>query len=53
MPVISYNVGGVSSMFKDGESGMLIEPHEIEALASAVVELLTDKEKTKSMIQAD
>lgn len=49
MPVVSYNVGGVSSMFKDGESGILIKPHDIEALASAVAELLVDKDKAKAM----
>ncbi len=52
MPVVSYNVGGVSSMLAAGESGILIKPHDIEALASAVTELLVDKEKAKRLGKA-
>jgi len=49
MPVVAYNVGGVSSMFVDGESGALIQPNDTEALASAIAELLSDKEKATKL----
>lgn len=52
MPCVAYNVGGVSSMFEDGKSGLLIKPHDVAALASGVAGLLVDKEKAKAMGQA-
>ncbi len=52
MPCVAYNVGGVSSMVEDGKTGLLVKPHDIEALASAVAELLVDKEKAKRLGQA-
>jgi glycosyltransferase involved in cell wall biosynthesis len=49
MPCVAYNVGGVSSMFEDGKSGILIQPHDVAALSARVAELLTDREKAKRM----
>jgi len=52
MPVVAYNVGGVSSMMEDGKSGILIQPHDVAALAAGVAELLVDGNKAKVMGQA-
>ncbi len=52
MPVVSYNVGGVSSMLQDGRSGILIAPHDTKALATAVMSLLSDRAKALAIGQS-
>ena len=52
MPVVSYNVGGVSSMLDDDRSGILIKPHDVRALSDKISELLMDKEKAREMGRA-
>jgi len=41
-PVIASNVGGIPEMVVDGVTGLLVAPHDAEALTSAIVRLLTD-----------
>jgi glycosyltransferase involved in cell wall biosynthesis len=41
-PVIASRVGGIPEMIEDGVSGLLVEPHDFEALAAGIVRLLTD-----------
>jgi glycosyltransferase involved in cell wall biosynthesis len=41
-PVVASAVGGIPEMVEDGRSGLLVPPHAPEALAAAVVRLLTD-----------
>lgn len=48
-PVVATNVGGISEVVKDGISGILVPPKDPEALYSAIVDLLDDKEKQKTM----
>jgi glycosyltransferase involved in cell wall biosynthesis len=40
MPVIATNVGGVSSMVTDGETGLLVPPRDPAKLAEAILQLL-------------
>ncbi|MDF3129308.1 glycosyltransferase [Kiritimatiellaeota bacterium B1221] len=47
-PCVAFDVGGVSSMFVDGESGYLIPPGEIEQFANAALRLLSDDERWQS-----
>ncbi len=41
-PVVATNVGGIPEMIEDGVSGLLVPPHDPDALAAAIVRLLLD-----------
>ncbi len=41
-PVVASNVGGIPEMVEDGVTGLLVPPHDPEALAAAIVRVLTD-----------
>jgi glycosyltransferase involved in cell wall biosynthesis len=41
-PVVASAVGGIPEMIEDGRSGLLVPPHDRDALARAVMRLLLD-----------
>ena len=41
-PVVASNVGGIPEMVEDGVTGLLVPPHDADALAVAIIRLLTD-----------
>ncbi|HSV88431.1 MAG TPA: glycosyltransferase [Bacteroidales bacterium] len=45
MPCISTFVGGVGSLLKDGEEGILIQDGAPRAMAGAIIELTNNKGK--------
>lgn len=49
LPVVATNVGGLPEAVADGESGLLVEPDNPQALAAALVTLLTDPDRLRSM----
>jgi len=48
-PVIASNVGGISEVVIDGETGFLIEPKNPEIIAEKIIFLLKNPEKAKEM----
>ena len=51
VPVISYNLDGLPAMIKNNVSGILVEKHNIEKLADAILELLRDGVKRKKLAE--
>jgi len=41
--VVASDIGGLKSLIRDGETGLLVEPANVTALASAIVTLLLDR----------
>jgi len=49
LPVISTDVGGISEAVEDGVTGIMVRPRDAEGLAEALVEILGDPERARSM----
>lgn len=52
LPVIGTNVGGVSEMFRDGETGILVPPKNPQALTDALQRLIDDPDLRRRMGEA-
>ncbi|MFF7397196.1 glycosyltransferase family 4 protein [Achromobacter sp. NPDC008082] len=52
LPVIGTNVGGVSEMFRDGETGILVPPKNPQALTDALQRLIDDPALRRRMGEA-
>ncbi len=52
IPVVATRVGGVPEVCRDGETGLLVEPNDSNALAEAVVRLAKNSELRRSMGQS-
>src|SRR5262245_42763585 len=48
-PVIASKIGGLPEVVEDGETGVLVPPDEPDALAHAVITLLSDRERAQRM----
>jgi glycosyltransferase involved in cell wall biosynthesis len=42
--VIGSRVGGIPDLVRDGENGLLVEPEDPEALAEALLRVLSDRD---------
>lgn len=49
VPSVAYNCGGVTDIVRDGETGRLVEPDNLEALASALEDLARNREQLQRM----
>ena len=49
LPVVAGNSGGVSSAVRDGETGILLPPLDVEAWAKTIAELLRNESLRRSM----
>jgi glycosyltransferase involved in cell wall biosynthesis len=47
LPTIGSEVGGIKDLIQHGVNGLLVEPADVKGLASAILELLKDREKAK------
>ena len=52
LPVVAGDVGGARDAVLDGETGLLVDPTDHVALAGALTELLTDRERAARMGRA-
>ena len=52
VPVVASSVGGTPEAVVDGETGLLVPPRDVEALADALDELLGDPERARRLGQA-
>jgi glycosyltransferase involved in cell wall biosynthesis len=51
-PVVATKIGGIPEIVQDGYTGLLVEPGDEHALASAIIHLLTDTAVAKRMGEA-
>ncbi len=51
-PVIGSRIGGLPDLIVDGETGLLVQPGDVEALRAAIVRLLTDVDGRERMSRA-
>lgn len=51
-PVVATPVGAVAELVRDGETGLLVPPEDPQALADALVALLSDEERCLTMGEA-
>ena len=51
-PVVATNISGIPVVVKDGKTGILVEEKNVEALADALVTLLTDQRKREQLGRA-
>jgi glycosyltransferase involved in cell wall biosynthesis len=52
LPVVATDVGGVRSVVRDGETGLLVPSGDPDAAAAALRELLGDPDKMQAMGRA-
>jgi glycosyltransferase involved in cell wall biosynthesis len=48
-PVVATTAGGMPELVKDGKTGLLVPPRDHEAMADAIVRLLTDENARRAM----
>jgi len=51
LPVVAYAVDGVKEVVKDGVTGFLVRPFDIENMASQILKLLNDEKSSKALGQ--
>ncbi len=52
LPVIAGDSGGVRSAVRDGETGIVVAPHDVDAVAAALRKLLADPDRRRALGRA-
>jgi glycosyltransferase involved in cell wall biosynthesis len=52
LPIVGTRVGGIPELIEEGRTGLLVNPGDPRGLADALVSLLSDPDKARSMGQA-
>jgi glycosyltransferase involved in cell wall biosynthesis len=52
LPIVASQVGGIPDLVKDGQNGLLVPAEDASALAKAISDLLSDKERRNRMGEA-
>jgi len=48
-PILATRVGGTTDLIADGETGMLMEPGDVEALEDGLIRVLTNRGQAVAM----
>jgi len=48
-PVVASNIGGIPEQVQDGETGFLVEPHDLDGCAERIITLLKDPKLAQEM----
>jgi len=51
-PVVATRVGGIPEVVLDNDTGLLVEPMNIDSLAQSVISLLKDEKRSMAMGEA-
>jgi glycosyltransferase involved in cell wall biosynthesis len=51
-PIVGTNAGGIPEVVVDGETGHVVPPRDADALADALIDLLTNEERSRSFAAA-
>ena len=51
-PMVASRVGGIQDQIVDGESGILVDPHDLHRFADAVCGLLSDPDRARAIGEA-
>ena len=51
-PVIATKIGGMTEIVEDGVTGLLVEPANSQALAEAIIEIISEPSRARAMGQA-
>ena len=52
LPVVATRSGGITETVADGETGLLVEEHDVDGMAAAMLSLLNDPERAEAMGRA-
>jgi len=52
LPIVTTNVGGIASLFRNGVSAIMVEPGDHEAMAEAIISLLDHPDKAAEIGKA-
>lgn len=51
VPTVAYGIGGIPDIVHDGESGLLVEPGDVDALRRAIEKVLGDRVLQRSLAE--